>query len=248
MGKERTRRATRGELVARLLVHVEGETEEKFVNEVLAPHLYENGYQSVGARLLGNARERSRRGGIRGWDGARKDIIGHLRENRDILITTMVDYYGLPRTRRRAWPGRDEAGDLPFERKASTVESALHEDICSGMDDHFNPARFIPFVMMHEFEALLFSDCSAFARGIGEPGLAQAFQAIRDQFETPEHINDSQESAPSKRVADLVPGYQKPTLGTLAALEIGLDRIRHECPHFAEWLTRLESYPVANDG
>ena len=34
----------------RLLVHVEGVTEETFVNNVLGPHLMEAGYTSVGAR------------------------------------------------------------------------------------------------------------------------------------------------------------------------------------------------------
>ncbi|MDP2936062.1 MAG: DUF4276 family protein, partial [Dehalococcoidia bacterium] len=46
--------------------------------------------------------------------------------------------------------------------------------------------------------------------------------------------------APSKRVLDLIPKYQKPLLGTLAVLEIGLDTIRKECPHFNDWVTRLE--------
>ena len=66
------------------------------------------------------------------------------------------------------------------------------------------------------------------------------FQKIRDEFETPEEINDSPETAPSKRVEDLVPGYEKPLLGTLAVLEIGLPQIRVECPHFSSWLERLE--------
>lgn len=52
--------------VTRLLIHVEGETEETFVNEVLRPHLLHSGYARVSARLLGNARQRDRRGGIRG--------------------------------------------------------------------------------------------------------------------------------------------------------------------------------------
>ena len=61
--------------MARLLVHVEGETEETFVNEILAPHLRRYGFTRVSARLLGNARQRDRRGGIRGWDSVRGDIL-----------------------------------------------------------------------------------------------------------------------------------------------------------------------------
>ena len=92
---------------------------------------------------------------------------------------------------------------------------------------------------MHEFEALLFSDCAAFAHEIGRPDLEPAFQQIRDEFESPEDINDSAVSSPSKRVERLAPGYEKPLLGILAVLEIGLDRIRAQCPHFDHWIESL---------
>jgi hypothetical protein len=111
------------------------------------------------------------------------------------------------------------------------------------MGGTFNPDRFIPFVMMHEFEGLLFSDCESFSRGIGRPELAAEFQSIRDQFSSPEEIDDSPITAPSKRVEKLVEGYEKPLLGALAILEIGLDVIRAECPHFHEWLSRVEAWP-----
>jgi hypothetical protein len=94
---------------------------------------------------------------------------------------------------------------------------------------------------MHEFEGLLFSDCAAFGQGIGQPGMESEFKRIRDQFETPEDINDSPATAPSLRVVALVPSYEKPFLGTLAALQIGLESIRAECRHFATWVSRLES-------
>jgi hypothetical protein len=173
----------------------------------------------------------------------RGDIIRHLREDAGCLVTTLVDYYGLPQTGGRAWPGRVAAGLLPFAQKASSVESELSIDICREMGEGFNPDRFIPFVMMHEFEGLLFSDCKRFSRGIGRPDLAKALQAVRDEFASPEEINDSPVTAPSKRLKQLVQAYQKPLLGTLAVLEIGLDAIRRECQHFREWLSTLEVWP-----
>ena len=94
---------------------------------------------------------------------------------------------------------------------------------------------------MHEFEALLFSDCTGFCRGIYRADLQAEFQAIRDQFETPEHIDDSPEDAPSKRIIRVFPGYDKVLLGSLASMEIGLDAMRNDCPHFNEWVSRLES-------
>jgi hypothetical protein len=75
---------------------------------------------------------------------------------------------------------------------------------------------------------------------VGDKALATSLQAIRDQFSSPEEINDSPQTAPSKRVQTLIPRYQKPFHGILAVLEIGLDKIRTACPHFQGWLTRLE--------
>jgi hypothetical protein len=229
--------------MARLHIHVEGETEETFVNEILGPHLYRQGYVNVSARLIGNARQRDRRGGIRAWSSVRIDILNHLRQDAACLETTMVDYYGLPQTGNRAWPGREGAGRLPYAQKAATVENALLDDVCQEMGGGFDQGRFIPFVMMHEFEGLLFSDCERFSRGIGRPELAAEFQSIRNQFSSPEEIDDSPITAPSKRVKNLVEGYEKPLLGALAILAIGLDVIRAECPHFHGWLSRLEAWP-----
>ncbi len=95
--------------MSRLLIHVEGQTEETFVNEILAPRLYKRGYEKVGARLVGNARQRDRRGGIRAWAAVRNDIIRHLKEDPGSLATTFIDYYGLPQTGARAWPGRERS-------------------------------------------------------------------------------------------------------------------------------------------
>lgn len=225
----------------RLLVHVEGQTEESFVNDILADHLLSSGYMSVSARIVGNARQRDRRGGIKGWDSVRKDIIRHLKDDRNSFATTMVDYYALPQSGDRAWPGRAQANDMPFAQKARAVESSLLQDIASHMGGDFDQRRFIPFVVMHEFEGLLFSDCDAFAKGVGHSSLATSLQAVRDQFDSPEEINDSPQTAPSKRIEALIPGYEKPLFGTLGALSIGLQKIRIACPHFHDWLTDLEN-------
>jgi len=226
--------------MARLLIHVEGQTEEDFVNEVLRDHLIAVGYHAVDARIVGNARLRRRRGGIRPWPSVKRDITNHLKEDTDCIATTMVDYYGLPWVGDAAWPGRQQAACLTPDSKGPCVEEALLQDLAVEMGPGFDRRRFIPFVVMHEFEALLFSDCAAFSRAIGRPNLESKLRAIRDQFTTPEEINDSPETAPSKRVEALIPEYEKPLFGALAILEIGLGRIRNECAHFDGWLTALE--------
>jgi hypothetical protein len=171
----------------------------------------------------------------------KQDIVRHLRSDYDAIATTMVDYYGLPAAGLKEWPGRADANRKQFAQKAQTVQAALLNDVVSEMGKNFNPKRFVPFVVMHEFEGLLFSDCDAFARGIGQKTLAADFRQIRDDFETPEEINDSPDTAPSKRIKLLLPNYDKALFGNVAALEIGVRKIREQCPHFERWLTTLES-------
>ncbi len=165
----------------RLLIHVEGQTEEAFVNEVLEGYLLAVGYHSVAARIVGNARLRRRRGGIRPWPSVRKDIVNHLKEDSGCIATTMVDYYGLPQQGAGGWPGRAKAAGLKVSKKAVYVEDALLKDVATEID---NPRRFVPFVLMHEFESLLFSDCDALSRGIGRPDLKPKFESVREQFAT----------------------------------------------------------------
>jgi hypothetical protein len=168
----------------------------------------------------------------------KKDIVNHFKEDPSCIATTMVDYYGLPQHGVGGWPGRATAAGLNVSKKAAAVEDALLKDVAKEID---NPWRFVPFVLMHEFESLLFSDCDALSRGIGRPDLQPQFEGVRQRFATPEEINDSPDTAPSKRMESIVPGYEKPLLGILAVLEIGLLRIRAECPHFNGWLSQLES-------
>ncbi len=135
-----------------------------------------------------------------------------------------------------AWPGSAESSSSPFEMKAKIVEDRILQDVQSKMGNAFYRTRFVPYLMMHEFEALLFSDCANFCNGIGRPELIENFQRIRDQFANPEEIDETPDQAPSKRIQAL--------LGTLGVLSIGLDQIRTECPYFSRWMDKLESLPT----
>ncbi|MCC7042070.1 MAG: DUF4276 family protein [Burkholderiales bacterium] len=211
------------------------------MRDVLAGHLSQRGYQSVAARIFGNARQRDRRGGIRSWDSARQDIVRHLKQDRGCIVTTMIDYYGMPPSGNRAWPGRLDSSQLAHANKAPHVEKALREAVRAAMSDDFDDARFVPFVVMHEFEGLLFSACDALAAATGRRELAGAFAAIRAQFGSPEEINDGIVTAPSKRIIEICPSYQKPIAGIAAAKTIGLSALREHCPHFNSWVSKLEA-------
>ena len=233
--------------MTRMLIHVEGETEETFVNRILAPYLYGYGYSQVGARLMGNSRLRSRRGGIRSWLTVKNGVAKHLKEDPNRFVAVMVDYYGLPSTGSGAWPGRKSASSHPVSVRGGMLENRLLLDIQSEMGATFNPKRFIPYVMMHEFEAMMFSDCKQFGNAIARTDLVTELQRIRDEFSNPEEIDDDPNTAPSKRIQELVPNYQKPLNGVLITEAIGLDMIRAECPHFDSWINRLESLPTLHN-
>jgi len=227
--------------MARLFIHVEGQTEEEFVREILGRHLLAHGYFAVHPRIIGNPKLGRQRGGIRSWPAVKKEIVRRLIEDKSCVATMMVDFYGLPRRGAGAWPGYSADSRGNAEQRAVRVEDELRKDVAAEIGRSSDPRRFVPFIVMHEFEALLFSDCVAFARALDQPHLRGQFQEIRDQFASPEEIDDSPATAPSKRIAAIVQGYQKPLFGNLAALEIGLERMRTECPHFDRWLIQLES-------
>ena len=195
---------------------------------------------------MGDARPRDKRGGIRGWPEAKRSIVGHLLEDSRAIAATMVDYYGLPERASNAWPGRADAGKVPVPNRAAHVEDAICRALKEELGGRFRTGRFAPCVMMHEFEALLFSDCEKFAAAVRRPELTRKFQAIVDSAGEPEAIDDAPDGAPSKRIKALIPEYSKSLMGTLAILDIGLDKIRAACPHFNAWLTRLEQLPAAS--
>jgi Domain of unknown function (DUF4276) len=229
--------------MARLRVLAEGQTEETFVNDVLAPHLYGKGYLSVTAKLMGNSRNRNHRGGIQNWPSIRDEILKDLKNDKSLYVSVMVDYYALPGSDNqvKAWPGRSDANNLPLDEKAPHIEDCLKAEIAEALEGDRGNKRFFPYVMMHEFEALLFSDCQGFAEGMGRADLYRELQAIRDQFPSPEAINDSPQTHPSKRVELLMPTYKKPLHGNEAVLNIGLVTIRKECPGFHRWLEQLDA-------
>lgn len=215
-------------------VHVicEGQTEEMFVNELLLPVFQARGIQLVPA-LVGKP---GRKGGNFKFERLHADVENRLLGDPTAYCTTFFDYYGLP----QSFPGkniRDPQADIRI--KATAVQEAMTAELIRLIGE--NPMRrFIPFVQMYEFEALLFSDPDAFAKGIDKIELSKPLTKIVEQFTSPEHINDSPDTAPGKRIAALMKGYEKPLMGTLAALEVGLDVMREKCSLFDDWLKRLE--------
>jgi hypothetical protein len=218
--------------MVRVHVLVEGETEETFAREVLLPHFSPRGIYLF-PRRLGRARHKR---GICGYPLAQREILATLKQEAHAFCTTMFDYYGMP----NSWPNREAARRKPFAEKPGTIEEAILADISAELGGSFNCARLIPYVQMHEFEALLFSDPKVLADGLELAGDA-SIHGIADQFNSPEEINDSQQTAPSKRIMALSPGYAKVSDGIRISQKIGLNVMRAQCAHFNEWIGKLEA-------
>lgn len=139
------------------------------------------------------------------------------------------------------FPGKQDAlAKTNSGDKAACLLKALSDALQADLGE--GPLRrFIPYVQMYEYEGLLFSDTQALAKGVYQEALAARFKIIRNKFDTPEEINDSPATAPSKRILKLFPEYDKPLHGSLVALEIGLETIRRECPLFDGWLKQIEA-------
>lgn len=218
---------------------VEGHTELAFVRGLVASHLGKRGL-AIWACLPGRV---ARRGGVRAWQAIRGDILRTLRERRGRVCTTMFDYYAMPDD----WPGRDAASTMPLDAKGAAIEKALLADVAAHAGPDFRAELFIPYVQIHEFESLLFADPTrtaevlAAATGGQSDRLAADLKSILDAAGQAEAIDDGYETCPSRRIATLVPTYRKLLHGLIIAERTGVEALRAACPHFGQWLARLES-------
>jgi hypothetical protein len=218
---------------------VEGHTEQAFVRDQLAGHLGRYGI-SIWAVLPGKT---GNRGGVRKWESTRNDIIRTLKQRR--YCTTMFDFYGMPKD----WPGREDAAQLPWGQRGPHVEGEILKDIARTVGESFNPAQFVPYVQVHEFEALLFSNTFELAR-LAAPdenrvnSIQGKLDAVLEKEGNPEAIDDGYESCPSRRIEGLVRGYRKRLHGPIVAGRIGLMKLRECCQHFGAWVGKLEQLEI----
>lgn len=215
----------------RILALVEGPTEERFLKDVIAPYL-EPKEIFVFPKIITTKRAKQGpdfKGGIVQYAKVKNDLNRLLGDTDVAFVTTFIDYYGLP----SEFPGLASRPNGSPLLRAQHVESEWQRQI-----DH---PRFRPYLMVHEFEALLFTKPEELSKALYHPASITRLEAIRDAFPTPEDINDDPATAPSKRIRGIFPAYQKTLYGPLVTKRIGLPRLRSECPHFNEWLTWLES-------
>lgn len=220
-----------------IYVVVEGQAEQTFVRDVLAPHMAP-GKIYLHPALIGKP---GHKGGDIRFDKAKNDIGNFLRQRNDTYITTMFDYFRID----SEWPGKADAlrqvkngTNLTASQKAGILETATLTEIVRIFPGCDSENRFIPYIEMHEFEALLFSDADVLADKTQID--AALIRRIIEKYDSPEEINDDPANAPCKRLEALKDGYRKVAMGKTISEAIGIAAIRRQCPHFNDWLTKLE--------
>ncbi|MDO4681404.1 MAG: DUF4276 family protein [Lautropia sp.] len=215
----------------RIHLLVEGQTEEAFVKELLVPHYAS---QNIFLEAIIVRTSQGHKGGVVRYAKIRPQILRLCKQDRHAYVSTLFDLYALPPD----FPGKSDDAykqQKSGAQKARFLEQALAEDI--------DQPRFLPNLLVHEFEALLFTDLNAFKLWTNDD--TQIDSLIQNTGgQAPEDINDGPDTAPSKRILHVMPAYQKALHGPLVAIDIGLDRIRQACPHFDAWLKRIEQIPA----
>lgn len=230
------------EAVALIRLHfiVEGQTEEGFVNDLLAPELSQHGiFADASLVTTGRNHGRQFKGGLLKYEHLARDLQRRMKQDQaaDSWFTTMFDFFRLPTD----FPGTSHVPKShPARDRVACLEQSLIEDLTQRLGDLSVCRRLIPYIQLHEFEALMFSDPSGFQAAYpNNPTSVDRLHRIRTAFHSPEDINEGDATAPSKRILDVLPDYQKPVDGLLVAQRIGLAKMRKECTHFGEWVDRL---------
>lgn len=218
----------------------EGKTEESFVKEVLTPH-FARLDKFVSVRLIQTGwdkfKNKPAKGGLLKYHWLKNDIEDWIKSDKskeNTWYTTFVDLYAFP---------KDDLS--PYSKTIQKINNIYTkiDTLEKAIDDDINHPRFLSYVQLHEFETFLMIEPEYLL--IMYPDARSAIKSLKKEISgrEPEEINESPHTAPSKRIIKHIPEYedQKATIGPLVTNDIGLIRLREKCPHFDEWITKLEN-------
>jgi hypothetical protein len=219
----------------RVNIVVEGHSEEEFVREILGEYLAPMGIYVCARRVkTGRKSGKDYRGGVTTYAKIKNDVLRWLAEDSSAYLSTFFDLYRLP-------------DDFPRFKELQKKPEPLQRVVCleKAFENDVGHEQFIPYIQLFEFEALLFSDVQTIDECVtltlDSPSQLKKLHHIRNQYPTPEHINDGENTAPSKRLGTLYPHYDKVLHGSLISESIGLKKMRQECQHFDKWVSCLEN-------
>lgn len=207
----------------RLVFIVEGDTEIILINKHIVPYLINRGfYNTVTAQTIVTNRKQHKKGGVVSFGKFENEVIRTFAQG-NVIITTLIDFFKLP---------TDFPGYTNNSHQIVDIENAIWEHF------HRNP-NFIPYIQRHELEALMFSGREGFELVVDDERKLRQIYQILDQYVNPEDINNSPETAPSKRLQKIF-GYDKVDDGELIFGMMTIESIIEKCPRFADWISKIE--------
>ncbi len=204
-----------------IIIICEGDTEKEFC-QLLRDYLgYNYGIKAI--NLGGNCN----------WERIKCFVEKSLKSQPNAIVTTMIDYYGL---KGNTFPKWQESLDIMDKRERVTfLENEMHRDIENSLQN-----RFIPYLQLHEFEALLFNNLEVFEENFEDTEYNKIeLENVFSEFPDPEMINDTRETSPSHRLLDIIPDYNKIVYGNLLVEDIGIVNIYNKNQHFREWIDKI---------
>lgn len=210
-----------------IYIYCEGQTEETFVNEILTPYL--SNIMIFTTPIICTTKRiatKKFKGGVSDYSKIKNELTLICRQHKNEYVTTMFDYYAMP-----ANTPNIDCNEVDIYKRMELIEDAINKDIGQ-------PNCFFHFIL-HEFEGILFSSPDAFIE-ITDEQTVEKIRKMRDEAISPEHINNSPETAPSKRLEALIPNYAKVKNGALISKNIGIDILLKECKHFAKWVEKMK--------
>jgi hypothetical protein len=213
-----------------LFALVEGVSEETFVRDVLSPHLAGHGVHMTAILVTTNRRlGRAGKGGLTRFARVREDLTRLMAEKPGLRFrfTTMFDLCRLPSD----FPGLGDVSTLQPRDRALRLQTSLAQELGDN--------RLIPYLQVHEFEALVLADLEAMRRMFpGQEKAIATLSATVTEAGGPEGVNDTE--PPSRRITQSLPAYSKVLAATQLASFSSLPVLRESCPHFDAWVRQLE--------
>ena len=207
-----------------VIIICEGPTEEVFCSNLLSQYLQNS--CRIEIRLLG---------GNCNWQRIKDMVEKALKQQKNALVTTFFDYYGVKTKKFPNWKETVGINKANVRERIEILENGMIEEIDSNLR-----YRFIPYVQLHEFEALLFNNIEVFDEMFEFEQYDRAeLLNIFNEFPDPEMIDQGTETSPSHRLIKIIPAYRKVIQGNAIAEKIGIEQIRQKNKHFNDWIEQL---------
>lgn len=209
-----------------VIVICEGETEEEFCKTLLSVYLQKYCKIRIEVRLLG---------GNCNWQRIKDMAEKALKQQKNALVTTFFDYYGVKTKKFPNWVETEGINKANVRERIEILENGMLEEIDSNLR-----YRFIPYIQLHEFEALLFNNIEVFDNNFKRSEFNRAnLLDVLNEFPDPELINQKIETSPSHRLIEIIPSYNKILYGNMLVEIIGIEQIKQKNKHFNDWIEQL---------